>query len=299
MIHSNNQNIVYLETPFYLKDGHGATSVLQNDWLNAKNQMFIVACIDKVIKNKFEYNNKATKIGLKETIIKLPKTNNNEIDFNCINKIIDILANNKNLILKRYLNEKNLNSCKLTSKEEQSLLEILDNENEWNKYTLEELFEINPTKYYRLSNEEILNDDGEIPLISNSSIENGVMGFSKMKPLNKGNTLTCSDTTLGAETMYYQKQDFIGYPHIQHLVPKFEYFNEKIAEFIIASCRVVTQNKYNYGNKFNRDNMKATVIKLPVKNNMIDFELIETFMTAIQKIVIEDIVEYANKNSYN
>ena len=30
LIHSNNQNIVYLESPFYLKDGHGATSVLQS-----------------------------------------------------------------------------------------------------------------------------------------------------------------------------------------------------------------------------------------------------------------------------
>lgn len=29
LVHSNNQNVVYLQTPFYLKDGHGATSVLQ------------------------------------------------------------------------------------------------------------------------------------------------------------------------------------------------------------------------------------------------------------------------------
>jgi len=34
LIHSNNQNTIYLETPFYLKDGHGATSVLQADFLN-------------------------------------------------------------------------------------------------------------------------------------------------------------------------------------------------------------------------------------------------------------------------
>ena len=48
LIHSNNQNIVYLETPFYLKDGHGATSVLQCENLNRTNQMFIIAAIDKV-----------------------------------------------------------------------------------------------------------------------------------------------------------------------------------------------------------------------------------------------------------
>ena len=41
LIHSNNQNIVFLQTPFYLKDGHGATSVLQSDKLNEKNAIFI------------------------------------------------------------------------------------------------------------------------------------------------------------------------------------------------------------------------------------------------------------------
>ena len=71
LIHSNNQNIVYLETPFYLKDGHGATSVLQNRELNKINQMGFIASIAKVIKYKFSYNNKATKIALKNTIIKL------------------------------------------------------------------------------------------------------------------------------------------------------------------------------------------------------------------------------------
>lgn len=75
LIHSNNQNIVYLESPFYLKDGHGATSVLQSEQLNKINQMFIIASIDKVIKSKYSYNNKATKIELKNTVISLPTIN--------------------------------------------------------------------------------------------------------------------------------------------------------------------------------------------------------------------------------
>jgi len=76
LIHSNNQNIIYLETPFYLKDGHGATSVLQCEELNKINQMFIISSIDKVIKCKYSYNNKATKIELKNTVIELPIKNN-------------------------------------------------------------------------------------------------------------------------------------------------------------------------------------------------------------------------------
>ena len=52
------------------------------------------------------------------------------------------------------------------------------------------------------------------------------MGYSTLTPLNKGNTITCSDTTIGADTMFYQEKDFIGYSHIQHFVPKVERFNK-------------------------------------------------------------------------
>lgn len=146
---------------------------------------------------------------------------------------------------------------------------------EWGEFRIGDLFDINPTKYYKLKNENILSLNGRVPLISNSSINNGVMGYSNLEANNKGNSLTCSDTTLGAETMYYQEKDFIGYSHIQHLVPKFEPFNKAIAKVIISACRVATTNKYDYGNKFNREAMNKTVIQLPVKNGKINFSFIE------------------------
>ncbi|WP_269227472.1 restriction endonuclease subunit S [Flavobacterium eburneipallidum] len=152
----------------------------------------------------------------------------------------------------------------------------------WGEYKLGDLFEINPTKYYRLQNEDIISSNGNVPLISNSSTENGVMGFSTLQPLNKGNTLTCSDTTLGADTMFYQQRDFIGYSHIQHLVPKFEPFNKAIATIIISACRVSTAKKYDYGNKFNRVEMNKTKIQLPTKNGKIDFEFINNFITELE-----------------
>ena len=159
-----------------------------------------------------------------------------------------------------------------------------------------ELFEINPTKYYRLSNDEIISKNGTVPLISNSSTENGVMGFSNLEPNNKGNTITCSDTTIGADTMFYQEKDFIGYSHIQNLVPKFEPFNRAIASMIISACRVATSTLYDYGNKFNRDSMNKTKIHLPTQNGKIDFAFMENFIAEleerrIQEMEVERIVE--------
>ena len=52
---------------------------------------------------------------------------------------------------------------------------------------------------------EFCEKHNKTPLVSNASVDNGVMCSSNLNPLNKGNSLSCSDTTLGAETMYHQK----------------------------------------------------------------------------------------------
>ena len=156
------------------------------------------------------------------------------------------------------------------------------------------MFEINPTKWYKLTNEQILSENGNVPLVSNSSTDNGVMGFSNLKANNKGNTISCSDTTLGADTMYYQKDDFIGYQHIQHLVPKFQPFNQSIAMMIISACRVATANAgYDYAHKFNRDAMNSTVIHLPITSTgEIDFNFMESFIRELEEERIRELSAY-------
>jgi len=81
LIHSNNQNTVYLDTPFYLKDGHGATSVLQSEHLDRMTAQFFMGAIKKVIFQKYTYNAKATKIELKNTEINLPIKVDNTPDY--------------------------------------------------------------------------------------------------------------------------------------------------------------------------------------------------------------------------
>jgi len=127
------------------------------------------------------------------------------------------------------------------------------------------------------------------------------MGYSNLDANNKGNSITCSDTTVGADTMFYQQNDFIGYSHIQHLVPKFSPFNKHIANAIIAACRVTTSNKYDYGNKFNRAAMKKTKIQLPIKNGEIDFEFMEELIAELEVEKVEKLESYllaAGLNDY-
>ena len=153
---------------------------------------------------------------------------------------------------------------------------------------------MNSTKYYRLANDKILSKSGITPLVSNASIDNGVMGFSNLNPLNKGNSLSCSDTTLGAETMYYQKNDYIGYQHIQSLIPKFDRFNSAIAFFIISASHTATSNgQYDYGHKFNRKSMRKTVIFLPIcDDGSIDFDFMESFIAELEAERVAELSAY-------
>ena len=304
LVHSNNQNVVYVETPFYLKDGHGATSVLQSIKLNKTNALFLMAAISSVITKAFSYNYKATKIALKNSIIQLPLKeksldfsnpcdNIKNIDFDFMESFIRELEEERIRELNAYLLATGLKDYALSAEEEKALEAFKTVQ--WGEYRIGDLFEINPTKYYRLEKNEIISQNGTVPLVSNASVDNGVMGFSNLEALNKGNSITCSDTTIGADTMYYQKDDFIGYQHIQRFEPKFSHFNDKIASFIISVCRHSTQNKgYDYGFKFNRTEMNKTNIQLPTKNNKPDYATMETFIKAVEKLVIKDVVLYAD-----
>lgn len=181
-------------------------------------------------------------------------------------------------------------NCKLTEAEQKAFDSIQSIHLE--KFKLKDLFNIKPTKWYKLTNEEIISEHGLIPIISNSSTNNGVLGYSNLNPNNKGNSISCSDTTLGSETMYYQEKDFIGYQHIQHFAPKIE-FNKEVALFIISSSHVATRSSgYDYAHKFNRDAMNSTEIYLPVKNNKLDFDYINHFILAIQKILLSDVIKH-------
>lgn len=259
--------------------------------------MFIIAAIDRVIKSKYSYNNKATKIELKNTIISLPIKTDNTIDFEFMERFILEIENERFSVLNNYLEVNKLNNPKLSTEEEIVLEEFEKDSFEWSDFKLGDLFNIKPTKYYRLKNAEILSINGNAPLISNSSIDNGVMGFSNLIANNNGNTLTCSDTTMGAETMFYQKKDFIGYSHIQHLTPNFQDFDWNIAIAIITSSRISTSKKYNYGTKFNRVAMNKTSIKLPSNENKLDYNKIRTLSTAIQKLVVKDLIPYVERKN--
>lgn len=126
---------------------------------------------------------------------------------------------------------------------------------QWKEFRVGKLFDIHPTKAYKLTNKRLL-DGGNTPVVVNSSYNNGIGGFSTKEPTEKGGMITFSDT-VDAYTIFYQDSDFIGYPHVQGLYPVGEYtscWNEYSLKFFATIFRQkAINNSFDYSYKFRRD----------------------------------------------
>ena len=138
----------------------------------------------------------------------------------------------------------------------------------WKKFKISDLFDVHPTVAYKMTNADIFKNSGTTPVLSNSSADNGIGGYSNLTPTEDGNIITFSDTTPGIDTMFYHSKPFIGYPHIQGMYPKNNslqnMMNESIALFLISVMKKAFGTGWSYANKFTRKIVLNTEISLPV-----------------------------------
>ncbi|GAA7285021.1 hypothetical protein HpCK44_08890 [Helicobacter pylori] len=164
----------------------------------------------------------------------------------------------------------------------------------WQSFTLGDLFEICPTKAYNLTNSHLFDNNAKNPVVTNSSLNNGISGYSSLEPTEKGNQITYSDTTT-SEGIFYQKRPFIGYSHVQGLYPlKYhEFWNEKTLLYIVVAFKKVACGRFDYGNKFNRKIASEMLISLPTNpHGGIDFHFMRTLINALMKQIIQGVVQY-------
>lgn len=162
----------------------------------------------------------------------------------------------------------------------------------WSEFRVGNLFDIKPTKAYKLTNAKLL-DDGATPVVVNSAYNNGIGGYSSLEATEKGGMVTFSDT-VDANTIFYQANDFIGYPHVQGLYPIGDYSNcwneDRLLFFISVFRKAAFTKGFDYGNKFRRDIAVNLFIKLPVTfDKTPDWDYMEQYVQQIKNKAVNDI----------
>ncbi|WP_154455776.1 restriction endonuclease subunit S [Helicobacter pylori] len=238
-----------------------------------------------------------------------------DIDFNFMEKFIAELEQCRLAELEQcrlaeleaYLKATGLSNTTLSSDEENAL-NVFNGKNSgggggntpcgltWQSFKLGDLFEIRPTKAYKLTNSHLFDSNAKNPVVTNSSLNNGISGYSSLEPTEKGNQITYSDTTT-SEGIFYQKRPFIGYSHVQGLysLKYHEFCNEKTLLYIVTAFKKVACGRFNYGNKFNRKIASGMSIILPTnQHGKIDFHFMHTFINALIKQTIQGVVQYSS-----
>lgn len=158
----------------------------------------------------------------------------------------------------------------------------------WKEYIVGDLFDIHPTKAYQLTNAKLM-DGGNNPIVVNSSYYNGIGGYTTLDATENGEMITFSDT-VDANTIFYQDNPFVGYPHVQGLYPKGKYkdcWTKYSLLFFTTLMRKSALTKgFDYGNKFRRDIAITLKVILPTdKLGNPDWDYMESHMINISEKV--------------
>lgn len=248
---------------------------------------FMSALIQHAI-NKYGWGDGSNVESISNIRIGLPLFNG-EIDFEFMDSFIAELEAQRVAELEAYLSATGLKDYVLTEKEKNAIGQF--NELNWQKFKLRDLFDhIKQGK--RLKKDDQL--PGNIPFIMSGTTNTGIANYIS-NPVNEfpRNSLTID---IFGNTFYrnfkFSASDDTGV-----------YWNESVEYSaktmlcIATSSQRALQGKFSYGNKLRSSNSLDLVLELPVdRSENIDIQWMDTFITAIQKLVIKDVVDWADKN---
>lgn len=284
---------VTLPAVSYQPNEFGASQVItaRAEFLNERIGLFFVIVLRKLCFNLFSYDRKPG-IGIyKDLVVELP-IKKGKPDFDFMEKFIAELEAERITELEAYLKVSGFDNYELSDDEKQIIEEL--SSLEWNEFKLGELFYVQTYKKRFDANKVILLDKGQYPYIVRMSGNNGQKGFIEAEEiyLNDGNTLSFGQDTA---TVFYQEKPYFTGDKIKILKCKYESFCKKNSQFFVAAITRAFSS-FSWGNSsYSIDVIEKQNIKLPVKNNQPDFDFMEKFISAVQKLVIKDVASYAER----
>ena len=281
--------VSYQENDFFSNDSHNLALYL-NDEVNATKPhlLFMAACIARSLGHKYTWGNSISKQKIKGDFVSLPVTVSGEIDFAFMDAFIRELEEERVCELKSYLAVTGLQDYTLTD-EEQNVLKDFDTL-KWKEYNVEKLFG-KSTRGKRLKSDDRI--EGDLPFITAGEADEGISAFisNDVEVFSKNTTTIDMFGSAKYRNYNYGADDHVAVVHTENL-PKYA------AVFVTTACHKSAHNgQFNYGHNFYAKDADALNIMLPEKNGKPDYDTMGTFISAIQKLVIKDVILYAEKHS--
>ena len=278
-------NVFYRDYDFGAGDD---TGVYWNDKVaySKETMLFLTISIGKALLGKFSFGNKLRCSQSLDFKMQLPILKNGKIDFEFIDSFIAELEAQRIAELEAHLTVTGLKDYILTEEEHSALDSYEDWE--WNTFNLEDLFG-KSTRGKRLKSADRI--PGELPFVTAGEADEGISDFI-------GNDVTIfSENTTTIDMFGSAKYRNYKYGGDDHVAVVHTETLPKLASIFVTSAihKSSHSGQFDYSKNFYAKDADTLNIQLPSRGGQPDYECMATFISAVQKIVIKDVVLFADR----
>lgn len=254
--------------------------------LNEKQGLFLASSFS-FVKYNFGFDNMCTWEKIKEKYIKLP-TKDDKIDFDFMESFIVELEAERVAELKAYLTVSGLDNYELSDEEENAIknYQLI----KWDTYNLEKLFG-KSTRGKRLKGDDRI--AGTLPFVTAGEASEGISAYisNKVEVFEKNTTTIDMFGSAKYRNYQYGADDHVAVVHTEAVPMKASIF------LTSAINKAAHTGKFDYGHNFYAKDADALDIMLPTKDGKPDFDSMATLISAVQKLVIKEVVFYADRKN--
>ena len=295
----NSITIDIFGNAFYRDYAFGAgddTGVYWNDntSYSSNTMLFLAAAMQKSLLGKYSFGKKLRSSQSEDFVMLLPVTSTGEIDFDFMDSFVAELEAERVAELEAervaelsaYLAVSGLDNYKLSKEEEEAL--VAYSTYEWGTFNLKSLYG-KSTRGKRLKSEDRI--PGTLPFVTAGEAEEGVSAFigNDVEVFEKNTTTIDMFGSAKYRNYRYGGDDHVAIVHTE-TVPM------KAAIFVTSAChKAAHTGKFDYGHNFYAKDADALDIKLPVKDGQPDYQAMGLLISAVQKLVIKDVVRYTDR----
>lgn len=317
---ANSGATFYQPSDFAVLQDAYAVQVIDHEIANEQEGLYLTAALNKAIKDNHDWVNKAGWNNIKEDIVELPVIESpdpdheytvDDIDWQYMQDRIAELEQDRIAELDAYLKATGLEDYTLTEEDKEVLSlssEAVSDEGDaletdrrdgkirFGKFKIGDVFEIYSPKKRFNANAVIF--DGIYPYVARGSSNNGIRGYitEDEQYLSPAKSLSFGQDTA---TIFYQPNAYFTGDKIKVMILKNRDLNDELAQYFIT---VISKafSTFTWGqSSFNEKILKAVKINLPITpDGDIDFDYMECYIRAIEKLTIADVVKYRDRELY-
>ena len=288
----------YQEKPYFTGD---KIKILKPTFtsFNKRNAQFFIPIMTRAFSSFSWGSSSFSEKIIKSQKLSLPiKPNANldklaQIDFDFMENFIAQLEAFRLSQLEAYLLVTGLKDYTLTTAEKQALADFENGKVVWGEYKVVDLFDVKNTK--NILSRDVVANSGHTPYLSASRENNAVSSYISYNEdlLDKGGCIFIGGKTF---VVTYQEQDFYSNDsHNLTLYLKDEPSKTKLNQLFMVSCIYKSLGKrYSWGDSISNKKIQTDWVTLPTNNQHPDYSFMEILISAVQKLMIKDVVNYSS-----